>query len=164
MSQPGGPPTEDRQIAEDQACPVVVEPGVDYAVPKDLDWRLVSTSQPNRATFHVSHTDVTRVKISMLRPADMPPEAPFFLIREIPIIVIDSLDKFWAGESKRVLPLNGLRVPIEGDTEAEAKQNLAGDLAAQFRLLLLLSTTREGGLAPQLVENLRLYQTVMAPA
>ena len=164
MSQPGGTPTEDRPIAEDLACPVVVEPGMDYAVPKNLDWRLVSTSQPNRATFHVSHTDVTGVKISMLRPADMPPEAPFVLIREIPIIVIDSLDKFWAGESKRVLPLNGLRVPIEGDTEADARQNLAGDLAAQFRLLLLLSTTREGSLAPQLVENLRLYQTVMAPA
>jgi hypothetical protein len=137
---------------------------MDFAVPVDLDWRLVGTSLPNRATFHVNHTDVTRVKIGTLRPADMPQEAPFVLIRDIPIIVIDSIDKFWAGESRRVLPLHGLRVPIEGDTEAEARRNLAGDLAAQFRLLLLLSTTRQGKLAPQLVENLRLYQTVMAPA
>jgi len=159
VSQP-----EDRPIAEDLALPVLVEPGVDHASPKDLDWRMVSTSQPNRATFHVSHTDVTGVKIGMLRPADMPKESPFVLIRDIPITIIDSLDKFWAGESRRVLPLNGLRVPIEGDTEAEAKQNLARDLAAQFRLLLLLSTSREGRLAPQLIENLRLYQTVMAPA
>lgn len=159
MSQPA-----DRPIAEDLACPVLVEPGMDFAVPVDLDWRLVGTSMPNRATFHVNHTDVTQVKIGVLLPADMPREAPFVLIKDIPIIVIDSLDKFWAGESRRVLPLNGLRVPIEGDTEAEARQNLAGDLAAQFRLLLLLSTTRQGNLAPQLVENLRLYQTVMAPA
>lgn len=159
MAQP-----EDRPIAEDLALPVVVDPGVDYAVPEDLDWRMVGTSQPNRATFHVSHTDVTQVKIGVLRPADMPREAPFVLIKDIPIIVIDSLDKFWAGESRTVLPLNGLRVPIEGDTEAEARRNLAGDLAAQFRLLLLLSTTRQGQIAPQLVENLRLYQTVMAPA
>ena len=159
MTQP-----EDRPIAEDLACPVLVEPGMDFAVPADLNWRLVGTSLPNRATFHVSHTDVTQVKVGVLRPEDMPREAPFVLIKDIPIIVIDSVDKFWAGESRRALPLNGLRVPIEGDTEAEARQNLAGDLAAQFRLLLLLSTTRRGQLAPQLVENLRLYQTVIAPA
>jgi len=155
---------EDRPIAEDLACPVLVEPGMDFAVPADLNWRLVGTSLPNRATFHVSHTDVTQVKVGVLRPEDMPREALFVLIKDIPIIVIDSVDKFWAGESRRALPLNGLRVPIEGDTEAEARQNLAGDLAAQFRLLLLLSTTRRGQLAPQLVENLRLYQTVIAPA
>jgi hypothetical protein len=154
----------DRPIAEDLACPVLVEPGVDFALPPDLNWRLVATSLPNRATFHVNHTDVTRVKVGVLRPADMPREAPFVLVREIPIIVIDSIDKFWAGESRRALPLNGLRVPIEGDTEEQARQNLAGDLAAQFRLLLLLSTSRQGQLAPPLVENLRLYQTVMEAA
>ena len=85
------------------------------------------------------------------------------VVRDIPIIVIDSLDKFWAGESRTALPLNGLRVPIEGDTLEEAKQKLAGDLAAQFRLLLLLSTSREGGLAPPLMENLRMYQSIMEP-
>ena len=125
---------------------------------------VVSTSQPNAATFHVSHADVTRVKIDVLRTSDMPPEAPFVLTRDLPIILIDSLDKYWAGESRTVLPLNGLRVPIEGDTEAEAKQKLAGDLAAQFRLLLLLSTSRRGNMAPQLLENLTLYQSIMAPA
>lgn len=157
-------PEEDRTIAEDLACPVEVQPGVDSAVPEDLDWRLVGTSQPNKATFHINHTDVTQVKPDVLRASDVPPEAPFVLIKELPIIVIDSLDKFWAGESRTALPLNGLRVPIEGDTLAEAKQKLAGDLAAQFRLLLLLSTTRPGGLAPPLMENLRLYQSIMVPA
>ena len=154
---------KDRVIAEDLAVPVVVEPGVDSAVPEDMDWRLVGTSQPNRATFHINHTDVTQVKVDVLRPSDMPADGAFILIKELPIIVIDSLDKFWAGESRAALPLNGLRVPIEGDTLAEAKQNLARDLAAQFRLLLLLSTTRQGGVAPPLMENLRLYQSIMAP-
>ena len=154
---------EDRQIAEDLACPVVVDPGADAALPEDWEWRVVSTSTPNKATFQINHTDVTRVKVDVLRPADVPPEAPFELIKELPIIVIDSLDGFWAGESRTVLPLQGLRVLIEGATVAEAKQNLAGDLAAQFRLLLLLSTSREGNMAPQLIENLRLYHSIMKP-
>ena len=123
---------KDRVIAEDLALPVVVEPGVDSSTPEDLDWSLSGTSQPNAATFHINHTDVTQVKVGMLRPSDMPEGSQFVLTKEIPIILIDSLDKFWAGESKSALPLNGLRVPIEGDTEEEAKQNLAGDLAAQF--------------------------------
>ena len=155
---------KDRVIAEDLALPVVVEPGMDSASPEELDWRLVATSQPNAATFHINHTDVTQVRVDVLRREDMPADAPFVLTREIPIIIIDSLDKYWAGESKSALPLHGLRVPIEGDTMEEAKRNLAGDLAAQFRLLMLLSTTREGGVAPPLMENLRLYQGIMAPA
>lgn len=160
-NQPSG---KDRVIAEDLGLPVVVQPGVDSATPEDMDWRLVGTSQPNAATFHINHTDVTQVKVSVLRPSDMPEDSQFVLTKEIPIIIIDSLDKFWAGESKEALPLNGLRVPIEGDTEEEAKRNLAGDLAAQFRLLMLLSTTRQGGVAPPLMENLRLYHSIMAPA
>ena len=155
---------EDRPIAEDLALPVVVEPGVDSAVTDDWEWRLVATSQPNAATFHINHTDVTRVKVGVLTAKDVPPEAPFVLIKELPIIIIDSLDKYWAGESRTALPLNGLRVPIEGDTEEEARRNLAGDLAAQFRLLLLLSTSRQGNMAPQLIENLALYNSIMAPA
>ena len=153
----------DRQIAQDLACPVVVDPGADAALPEDWDWRLVGTSMPNTATFQINHTDVTQVKVDVLRPADVPPEAPFALIKDLPIIVIDTLDGFWAGETKTALPLQGLRVLIEGATVAEAKRNLAGDLAAQFRLLLLLSTSREGNMAPQLIENLRLYQSIMVP-
>jgi hypothetical protein len=155
---------EDRPLAEDISCPVVVEPGVDSATPEGWEWRRIGTSQPNQATFYINHSDVTRVKVGMLRPSDFPPEAPFVLTREVPIIIIDSLDKFWAGESRTSLPLHGLRVPVEGDTEEEAKRNLGADLAAQLRLLLLLATSRQGEIAPQLKDNLVYLRSIMAPA
>lgn len=154
---------KDRPIAEDLSCPVEVEPGMDSAVPADLEWRLIGTSQPNRATFHISHSDVTSVRVDVLRPSDSPPDAPFVLTREVPIILMDSLDKYWAGESRIALPLSGLRVPVEGDTPEEAKQNLAADLAAQLRLLFLLATSHEGKIAPQLLQNLEYLKSIMAP-
>jgi hypothetical protein len=155
---------EDRLLGEDISCPVVVEPGVDSATPEGWEWRRVGTSQPNRATFYINHSDVTRVTVGVLRPSDSPAEAPFVLTREIPIIVIDSLDKFWAAESRTSLPLHGLRVPVEGDTEEEARRNLAADLAAQLRLLLLLATSHQGEIAPQLKANLAYLKSIMAPA
>jgi hypothetical protein len=155
---------EDRVIAEDLACPVEIQPGVDTATPENWDWRKISTSQPNAATFHISHSDVTRVIVDKLQPQDSPPDAQFVVKSDIPIIVIDSLDKYWAGESVTRLPLEGLRVPVEGDTMEEAKQNLAKDLGAQLRLLLLLSTSHQGSIAPQLRNNLEYLLTVMRQA
>ena len=151
----------DRVIASDLALPVVIEPGVDKANPEVLDWRLVSTSQPNKATFHINHSDVTNVRVGVLKSSDFPSETPFVLSEDLPIIIIDSLDKFWAGESKTALPLGGLRVPVEGDTEQEAKSNLARDLAAQFRLLLLLHSSRSGEMAPELLKNIEYLGSVM---
>ena len=159
--QPDG---EDRFLVEDDACPVEIESGVDAATPEDWDWRLIGTSQPNRATFHLSHSDVTQVKVDVLRPADSPPDAPFRVTRDIPIVIIDSLDQYWAGESRTRLPLQGLRVPVSADTEEEAKQKLAADLAAQLRLLLLLSSSRQGDIAPELKANLLYLTSVLTAA
>ena len=154
----------DRTIAEDLACPVDIEPGKDEAIPPDLTWRLIGSSLPNAATFNLSHSDVSQVIIDVLRPSDSPPEAPFVVAKDIPIIIIDSLDKYWAGEAKHILPLNGIRVPVEHDTIEGAKSALAADLAAQMRLLLLLSSsTQEGKLAPQLRENLSLLSQFLEP-
>ena len=147
-------------ISEDTYSPVEIQPGVDVSTPEDWEWRRISTSQPNSATFHISHSGVTRVMVDRLGPSDSPDGSQFSLKAEIPIIVIDSLDKYWAGESTTRLPLQGLRVPVEGDTLEEAKKNLAGDLAAQMRLLLLLSTSHEGDIAPQLQANLQYLLTV----
>ena len=153
-------PGDDRALAQDLSLPVNVVPNANYAQPEGWDWHSTSTSQPNAATFHISHSDVTRVFADVLTPADSPPEAYFVVKKDIPLVIIDSLDKYWAAESKAALPLNGLRVPVEADTVAEAKRELAADLAAQLRLLLMLST---GGttLAPPLQENLLMLSEVL---
>ena len=154
---------EDRTLAEDFSIPVDIQPGVDHATPADWSWRLIGTSLPNKATYHLSHSDVGRIIIDVLRPSDSPPEAPFLITKDIPIIIMDSLDKYWAGESRARLPLSGLRVPVEADTKEEAKHGLAADLAAQLRLLLLLSTSYQENMAPQLKENMNLLSSYMTP-
>ena len=155
-------PADDRVLADDMALPVNVIPNSNAALPDGWDWHTTSTSQPNAATFHISHSDVTRVFSDVLTAADCPREAYFVLKKDIPLVIIDSLDQYWAGESRTALPLNGLRVPIAADTVADAKRQLAADLAAQLRLLLMLST---GGteLAPQLKENFLMLSDVLGP-
>lgn len=154
---------EDRPLAEDFAVPVSVQPGVDHAAPPGWDWRRIGAGQPGKATMHLTHSDVTRVIIDVLRPSDSPPEAPFRIVRNIPIVIIDSLDKYWAAESRASLPLSGLRVPVEHETKNGAKRALAADLAAQLRLLLLLSTSYQQNMAPQLRENLALLSRYLEP-
>ena len=154
---------EHRVIGDDIACPVEIQPGVDYATPEDWTWRTIGTSLPNRATFHLTHSDVSRVIVDVLRPSDSPTDGQFVLAQEVPVIVLDSLDKYWAAESRTKLPLNGIRVPVEGDTIGEAKKALAADLAAQLRLLLLLSSSHKGRIAPALLENMRYLSSCMDP-
>ena len=153
----------DRTMGEDFAIPGEIQPGVDHAEPADWSWRNVGTSLPNRATFHLTHSDVSRIIVDVLRPSDSPPDGQFVLSKEVPIIIMDSLDKYWAAESRVQLPLHGVRVPVEGDTIAEAKTALAADLAAQLRLLLLLASSHKV-LAPQLQENLAFLRSIMTTA
>lgn len=153
---------EDRPLAEDLSLPVVVEPGVDYAQPPDWNWRDVDSSQPNSAIFNISHSEITRVLVDTLRPEDCSPDANFVIKDEIPIVVLDSLDKYWAGEAKHRLPLNGIRVPVEADSLAEAKRALADDLGSQFRLLLMLRSSAHQ-LAQPLQENLRMLNELLEP-
>ena len=152
---------DDRPIAEDFTTPVETQPGMDRASPDDWTWRNVSSSQPNAAVFHISHSESTRVLVDVLRPSDSTPDANFVLTKEIPIIVLDSLDKYWAAESRLQLPLTGIRVPVEGDTVEEAKRALAADLGAQLRLLLLLSRSHSGTIAPALLENMKYLSSCM---
>ena len=153
---------EDRPLAEDLAMPVVVQPGVDYAQPPDWNWRDVDSTQPNSAVFHISHSEITRVLVDTLRPEDCAPDANVVIKDEIPIIVLDSLDKYWAGEAKQHLRLNGVRVPVEAETLAEAKRALADDLAAQFRLLLMLRNSAHQ-LAQPLQDNLLMLSELLEP-
>ena len=151
-----------RPLAEDISLPVSVTPNYNTALPEEWGWGRNSSSQPNAATFHINHSDVTRAFADVLTSADSPPEAPFVVSKEIPVVIIDSLDQYWCGESRHALPLHGLRVPIAADTVAEAKRKLAADLAAQVRLLLLLS---RGGttLAPELQANFLMLTEVLTP-
>ena len=152
---------EDRPLAEDITAPIKIEPGSDYATPENWNWKSISSSQPNAAVFHISHSESTRVLIDILRPSDSAPDANFVLNKEMPIVILDSLDKYWAAESRTQMPLSGIRVPVEGDTVAEAKRALAADLAAQLRLLLLLSSSHKGTIAPALIENLKYLSSCM---
>ena len=90
-------PQEDRPLAEDLACPVVVQPGVDHATPADWNWRLIGTSLPNKATYHLNHSDVNQVIVDVLHPSDSPEDSQIVVSRDVPIIIMDSLDKYWAG-------------------------------------------------------------------
>ncbi len=156
-----GMPKDDRPLAEDTTTPVEIQPGLDLATPEDWTWSHFSTSQPNAAVFHISHSESTRVLIDKIGPSDSPADANFVLKDEIPIVILDSLDKYWAAESRTKLPLAGIRVPVEGDTVAEAKRALAADLGAQLRLLLLLSSSHKGKIAPALLENLKYLSSCM---
>ena len=156
-----GQPQDDRPLAEDTTTPVNIEPGLDRATPEDWTWKYFSTSQPNAAVFHISHSESTRVLVDVLRPSDCAPDAYYVLTKEIPIVILDSLDKYWAAESRTQLPLSGVRVPVEGDTVAEAKRALAADLGAQLRLLLMLSSSRKGKIAPALLENMKYLASCM---
>lgn len=151
----------DRLLAEDWGLPVEITPGSDYSTPKDWTWKKVTASTSTKAEYHINHSDVSKVTFSELCDEDLSVDSQFTITHSIPIIIIDSLDTFWAGESKTKLPLTGLRVPVSGDTVAEAKSKLADDLAAQFRLLLILNSTMENKLAPGLKQNLELYSSVL---
>jgi len=154
---------DDRTLAEDFTTPVEIEPGLDLATPESWTWKYVSTSQPNAAEFHISHSESTRVLIDVIGRADSAPDAYFLLKKEIPILILDSLDSYWAAESRTQMPLSGVRVPVEGDTVAEAKRALAADLSAQLRLLLLLFNSHKGKIAPALVKNLEYLSSCMEP-
>ena len=103
-------------LAEDISLPVSVTPNYNTALPEEWGWRHNSSSQPNSATFHINHSDVTRAFADVLTADDSPPEAPFVVSKDIPVVIIDSLDQYWAGESRAALPLHGLRVPVSADT------------------------------------------------
>ena len=156
-------PQDDRPLAEDTTTPIDIQPGIDHATPEGWTWKYLSTSQPNAAVFHISHSESTRVLVDTLRPSYSAPDANFVLKEEIPIVILDSLDKYWAAESRTKLPLTGIRVPVEGETVAEAKRALAADLAAQLRLLLLLSSSHKGKMAPALLQNLQYLSSCMEP-
>ena len=146
---------EDRPIAEHNACPVDVEPGVDYAAPPDWSWQLLGASQPSKAVFHVSHSDVTRVLVDVLRPSDAPPDSRYAVSRDIPVLIMDSLDKYWASESR-------FQLPCSDETPEEAKRVLLADLGGHLRLLTMLAASQKR-IAPKLQGDLEYLVSIIEP-
>ena len=76
------PQDEDRTLAEDITTPIKIQPGLDRATPDNWNWKYVSSSQPNAAVFHISHSESTRVLIDSLGPEDCADDANFVLKQE----------------------------------------------------------------------------------
>lgn len=66
-SQPNDPQDNGRRLAEHDSIPVQIESEIDQGTPADWDWRIIGASQPNAAVFHINHSDVTQVKVDVLR-------------------------------------------------------------------------------------------------
>ena len=124
------------------------------ASPPDLQWLAHDSSRPRRAYDHISQTEVGPVLVDRLRPSDAPEGCPWTLAREIPIVVSDSFDTYWAFE--RVLnKLNGY-----GRTAGDAKAELVAKLGGHLKLLSRLESP---SMAPMLRLELEFLRAVMRP-
>ncbi len=139
--------------------------------PEGWDWRMLDTSRPRRALEHITHSEITPVIVDSLGPGDrsqdvdsgqevassprsQPPVTQWTVTRDIPILVVDSLDAYWAFE--RVLnKLHGF-----GRTKEDAKSDLAARLGSHFQLLSSLESPR---MAPILRLELEFLRAVMRP-
>ena len=124
------------------------------ATPAEWDWRVLDASRPRRALEHVSHSEVGPVTIDRLRSADVPASSSWALAREIPIVMMDSLDAYWAFE--RILSkLNGF-----GRTREDAKADLVNKLGGHLQLLSSLESPR---MAPILRLELEFLRVALQP-
>ena len=125
------------------------------ALPSGLDWTAHDASRPRRAYDHLSQTEVGPVLVDRLRPSDTPPDSPWRLTREIPVIVSDTFDAFWVFE--RILDkLHGF-----GRSPEEAKGQLVSKLGGHLKLLSRLESP---AMAPMLQLELQFLRAVLAPA
>jgi hypothetical protein len=124
------------------------------ALPDGPRWVVHHTSRPRRAYDHMSQTEVGPAVVDRLRPSDTPPDSPLKLVREVPIVVSDTFDAYWAFE--RILnKLNGF-----GRSPEEAKAQLVTKLAGHFKLLSRLESPT---MAPMLQLELQFLRAVLAP-
>ena len=124
------------------------------ASPEGWSWSLLDAGRPRRAIDHMAHSELTPVIVDPLGPADAPADSSWALTREIPVILVDSLDAYWAFE--RVLnKLNSF-----GKTPEEAKADLVSKLGGHLQLLSSLESPK---MAPVLRLELEFLRAVMRP-
>lgn len=124
------------------------------ASPGGWRWSTLDASRPRSALEHIAHSEAMPVTVDRLRPADASPDAKWTLVRDIPIIVTDTLDAYWVFE--RVLnKLHGFaRTPEEG------KSDLVDKLGAHLQLLSSLESPQ---MAPILRLELEFLRAVLRP-
>ena len=124
------------------------------ASPEGWGWGRLDASRPRRAIEHITHSEVTSVTIDRLGAGGTSPDSRWTLIRDIPIIVVDTLDAYWAFE--RVLnKLQGFSRTMEG-----AKGDLVGKLVGHLQLLISLESPQ---MAPLLRLELEFLRAALRP-
>jgi hypothetical protein len=131
-----------------------MEPLVTSASPEGWAWNRLDASRPRRAIEHISHTEVTPVHVDVLGAEDSLPDSKWTMGMNVPIIVMDSLDAYWAIE--RVLnKLSGF-----SKTPELAKGDLLDKMGSHFNLLNRLESPK---MAPMLRLELEFLRAVMRP-
>ena len=124
------------------------------ASPEGWIWSLHDASRPRRAVEHIAHSEATHVVIDRLCPSDTPSDAAWALTREVPVLVVDTLDAYWAFE--RVMDkLHGF-----ARTPQEAKADLVRKLGGHLQLLTSLESPK---LAPVLKLEMEFLRAVLRP-
>lgn len=119
-------------------------------------WKIgkLDSSRPRRALDHITHSEISTIFVDSLQAHDAAPDSGWALHRHIPIIVVDTLDSYWAFE--RVLN----KLHAVGETKEKAKSDLVAMLAAH---LSLLSSLESPGMAPILRLELEFLRTAIRP-
>lgn len=102
------------------------------ASPEGQRWSLHDASRPRRAVEHIAHSEATHVAIDRLLPSDTPSDAAWALSQEIPILVVDTLDAYWAFE--RVMD----KLHSFARTPQAAKSDLVRKLGGHLQFLASL--------------------------
>ena len=132
-----------------------VRPFATSASPEGWSWSKLDAGRPRRALEHIIQSEVSPVFIDCLRPADTTAESKWTLIRDIPVLVVDTLDSYWVFE--RVLN----KLHSYGRTNEEAKSDLVTKLGGHLQLLSSLESPK---MAPILRLELEFLRAVMRSA
>ncbi len=127
-------------------------PITDSASPEGWTWTELDASRPRRALEHLAHSEVIPVMVDRLQRTDTPPDSEWELVREIPILVVDTFDAYWAFE-KIFNKLHSI-----GKTKEEAKSELVSSLAGHLNLLNSLESPK---MAPMLRLELEFLRVVL---
>ncbi len=125
------------------------------ALPEGWDWSTLDSSRPRRATEHIGQSEISYVAIDRLRPGDTPGGAVWKLAKDIPIIIMDTLDGFWVFE--RIFN----KLHAFAGAKEEAKADLVARLGAHLKLLSSLESPQ---MAPVLRMELEYLKAVLPPS